>query len=130
MIPPSKKRPSSIGYSQQRRHNATDDLRLAADTPQRQEADDLEIPKMMTLDDVTRMITTDALNSTSHRIPVERLTVGMTIMIDEGAWGKTAYVIDSIDTLHGGEEFVITYGNERGWSDVVSFEAGDMVEAS
>lgn len=65
----------------------------------------------------------------SQYIPIERLTIGSTIMIDEGAHGLCAYVVEDIEPLHQGVEFRVTYSNGGRWTETTSFEAGDLVNA-
>lgn len=63
-------------------------------------------------------------------VQIEHLKAGDTIVIADNAWGPTSYVIHDIEALYDGAEFVITYGTESGrWTDTVSFEAGEMVNA-
>ena len=63
-------------------------------------------------------------------VQIERLKAGDTIVIADNAWGPTSYVIHDIEALYDGAEYRVTYGTESGrWTDAVSFEAGDTVNA-
>jgi hypothetical protein len=64
-------------------------------------------------------------------VPVESVKRGMGLTIADPAWGRTTYLIHDVEELHDGEEFVVTYGTDSGrWTDTVSFEAGELVEAA
>ena len=65
------------------------------------------------------------------QIPVETVKTGMGLTIADPAWGPTTYLIHDVEPLHDGEEFRISYGSDSGrWTDTVSFEAGELVEAA
>ncbi len=84
----------------------------------------------MTANDALAIVLGGIEASTSldkNMIPVEALQVGDTIIINDKAWGKMAYLVEEI-IEDGDDGFDIVYSDETEWNDRVWVGAGEFVE--